>query len=98
ARQRRDPELARLAATEFPRLQPAGERGDGDARPADAGDRRFQYSASADHPPPLCDRRAAHRQELGEAMPDTSVAIIGAGIGGVYLAAELGMLGCRLRL
>src|SRR5260370_29258403 len=31
-------------------------------------------------------------------MPDAAVAIIGAGIGGVYLAAELGMLGCRLRL
>jgi opine dehydrogenase len=31
-------------------------------------------------------------------MPDVTVAIIGAGIGGVYLAAELGLLGCRLRL
>src|SRR5580658_2375049 len=31
-------------------------------------------------------------------MPDTTVAIIGAGIGGVYLAAELGRLGCQLRL
>jgi opine dehydrogenase len=31
-------------------------------------------------------------------MPDATVAIVGAGIGGVYLAAELGMLGCRLRL
>src|SRR3989440_7982863 len=31
-------------------------------------------------------------------MPDTTVAIIGAGIGGIYLAAELGMLGCKLRL
>jgi opine dehydrogenase len=31
-------------------------------------------------------------------MPQTTVAIIGAGIGGVYLAAELGMLGCKLRL
>jgi opine dehydrogenase len=31
-------------------------------------------------------------------MTDTTVAIIGAGIGGVYLAAELGTLGCRLRL
>ena len=31
-------------------------------------------------------------------MPDTTVAIIGAGIGGVYLAAELGRLGCKLRL
>jgi opine dehydrogenase len=31
-------------------------------------------------------------------MPDTTVAIIGAGSGGVYLAAELGGLGCRLRL
>jgi opine dehydrogenase len=31
-------------------------------------------------------------------MPDTTVAIIGAGSGGVYLAAELGVLGCRLRL
>jgi len=31
-------------------------------------------------------------------MHDTNVAIIGAGIGGVYLAAELGVLGCRLRL
>jgi opine dehydrogenase len=29
---------------------------------------------------------------------DTTVAIIGAGIGGVYLAAELGVLGCKLRL
>jgi len=31
-------------------------------------------------------------------MAETMVAIIGAGSGGVYLAAELGMLGCRLRL
>ena len=31
-------------------------------------------------------------------MPDTTVAIIGAGIGGVYLAAELGRRGYRLRL
>src|SRR5213592_3498995 len=31
-------------------------------------------------------------------MADATVAIIGAGIGGVYLAAELWMLGCRLRL
>jgi opine dehydrogenase len=31
-------------------------------------------------------------------MPQTTVAIIGAGIGGVYLAAELGLLGCKLRL
>src|SRR3954447_10734745 len=31
-------------------------------------------------------------------MTETTVAIIGAGIGGVYLAAELGLLGCRLRL
>jgi opine dehydrogenase len=31
-------------------------------------------------------------------MPDTTVAIIGAGIGGIYLAAELGRRGCRLRL
>ena len=31
-------------------------------------------------------------------MADTTVAIIGAGIGGIYLAAELGTLGCRLRL
>src|SRR5215208_2840599 len=31
-------------------------------------------------------------------MTDTTVAIIGAGIGGVYLAAELGLLGCKLRL
>jgi opine dehydrogenase len=31
-------------------------------------------------------------------MADTTVAIIGAGIGGVYLAGELGMLGCKLRL
>ena len=31
-------------------------------------------------------------------MTDTTVAIIGAGIGGVYLAAELGTLSCRLRL
>jgi opine dehydrogenase len=35
---------------------------------------------------------------IGGAMPQTTVAIIGAGIGGVYLAAELGMLGCKLRL
>ena len=28
-------------------------------------------------------------------MADTTVAIIGAGIGGIYLAAELGTLGCR---
>src|ERR1700719_3036515 len=31
-------------------------------------------------------------------MVNATVAIIGAGIGGVYLAAELGMRGCRLRL
>src|SRR5437762_11862794 len=31
-------------------------------------------------------------------MPDKAVAIIGAGIGGIYLAAELGILGCKLRL
>src|SRR5436305_10326970 len=31
-------------------------------------------------------------------MPDITVAIIGAGIGGIYLAAELGILGCKLRL
>lgn len=31
-------------------------------------------------------------------MTDTTVAIVGAGIGGVYLAAELGLNGCRLRL
>src|SRR5439155_21656330 len=31
-------------------------------------------------------------------MADATVAIIGAGIGGIYLAAELGMLGCKLRL
>jgi opine dehydrogenase len=31
-------------------------------------------------------------------MPDKTVAIVGAGIGGIYLAAELGMLGCKLRL
>jgi opine dehydrogenase len=31
-------------------------------------------------------------------MSHPTVAIIGAGIGGVYLAAELGSLGCRLRL
>jgi opine dehydrogenase len=31
-------------------------------------------------------------------MADTTAAIIGAGIGGIYLAAELGTLGCRLRL
>ena len=31
-------------------------------------------------------------------MPQTTVAIIGAGIGGVYLAAELGLKECRLRL
>jgi opine dehydrogenase len=31
-------------------------------------------------------------------MPHPTVAIIGAGSGGVYLAAELGALGCRLRL
>jgi opine dehydrogenase len=31
-------------------------------------------------------------------MPETTVAIVGAGIGGVYLAAELGLLGCKLRL
>src|SRR3954447_7226550 len=31
-------------------------------------------------------------------MTETTVAIVGAGIGGVYLAAELGLLSCRLRL
>jgi opine dehydrogenase len=40
---------------------------------------------------------AADYQE-NATMPDRTVAIIGAGIGGVYLAAELGKLGCRLRL
>src|SRR5262245_61576157 len=31
-------------------------------------------------------------------MAETTVAIVGAGGGGVYLAAHLGLLGCRLRL
>lgn len=31
-------------------------------------------------------------------MPDTTIAIIGAGIGGVYLAADLGLRGCKIRL
>jgi len=31
-------------------------------------------------------------------MTQTTVAIVGAGIGGVYLAAELGLKGCKLRL
>ena len=31
-------------------------------------------------------------------MPDSTVAIVGAGIGGIYLAAHLGRLECRLRL
>jgi opine dehydrogenase len=31
-------------------------------------------------------------------MVETTVAIIGAGIGGIYLSAELGTLGCRVRL
>ncbi len=31
-------------------------------------------------------------------MAETTVAIIGAGSGGIYLAAELGTMGCRLRL
>lgn len=31
-------------------------------------------------------------------MTDTTIAIIGAGIGGLYLAAELGLGGCRLHL
>jgi opine dehydrogenase len=31
-------------------------------------------------------------------MAETTVAIVGAGIGGVYLAAHLGLLGCRVRL
>ncbi len=31
-------------------------------------------------------------------MPQTTVAIVGAGIGGVYLAAQLGSLGARVRL
>src|SRR5260221_8002621 len=31
-------------------------------------------------------------------MAETAVAIVGAGIGGVYLAAELGIIGCKLRL
>lgn len=31
-------------------------------------------------------------------MPQATVAIVGAGIGGVYLAAELGLIGCPLRL
>jgi opine dehydrogenase len=31
-------------------------------------------------------------------MPQPTVAIVGAGIGGVYLAADLGLLGCPLRL
>jgi opine dehydrogenase len=31
-------------------------------------------------------------------MPETTVAIVGAGIGGVYLAAALGLRDCRLRL
>jgi len=31
-------------------------------------------------------------------MAHPTVAIVGAGIGGIYLAADLGMIGCRLRL
>jgi len=31
-------------------------------------------------------------------MFDTTVAIVGAGIGGLYLAAELGLIGCKVRL
>jgi opine dehydrogenase len=31
-------------------------------------------------------------------MAQSTIAIIGAGIGGIYLAAELGLLGCELRL
>src|SRR3954469_24552071 len=31
-------------------------------------------------------------------MPDMTVAIIGAGIGGIFLAPRLGMRGCKLRL
>jgi opine dehydrogenase len=31
-------------------------------------------------------------------MPQPTVAIVGAGIGGIYLAADLGLLGCPLRL
>jgi opine dehydrogenase len=31
-------------------------------------------------------------------MPETTVAIIGAGIGGVYLSADLGLRGCKIRL
>jgi opine dehydrogenase len=35
---------------------------------------------------------------MGGAALATTVAIIGAGIGGIYVAAELGLKGCRLRL
>ena len=44
--------------------------------------------------------RAAQSKEKNVASEDTveTVAIIGAGIGGIYLAAELGIAGFKLRL
>jgi opine dehydrogenase len=45
-----------------------------------------------DHPHP------ALRADLSRAAGEVSVAIIGAGIGGIYLAATLGAAGCALRL
>ena len=50
------------------------------------------------HQPRPPSRTAAARPERRRRMPQPTVAIVGAGIGGVYLAAELGLLGCRLRL
>ena len=43
-------------------------------------------------------RTAAARLNGQPAMAQPTVAIVGAGIGGVYLAADLGLIGCALRL
>jgi len=70
----------------------AGKCGAARDRPADAADRGPDRPAPPDH--------SAGRWPTieGMSMLDTTVAIIGAGIGGIYLAAELGRRGCRLRL
>src|SRR5438874_1910727 len=64
---------------------------------------RKRAAALMNPPPQAGEGRVGANPDAGASarrlpMQDTTVAIVGAGIGGVYLAAELGMLGCRLRL
>src|SRR5439155_24534354 len=63
-------------------------------RPAGATGRWLESPRCPNRPPPP-GHPAIH---INGGTMDTTVAIIGAGIGGVYLAAALGRRGCRLRL